>query len=172
MMTTKFIYDILQWMMPQLRSQPDGIVPLPNATEVARPSPIPNAMPGQARMQPMGRGQSQNLPPFQIPGMNTQMDVAPRSPDVSVAASYPTLPPFQFPGFNLPFGSLMPASPVQQAQPQAQPQSMPQPATMPMTTEPTPQIDADAIKRAQIEALRRKASPWATNFGGYNDQNQ
>lgn len=72
---------------PQATAPPTGIVPIPNTTGVAQPTPIPNAVPGQAVAQPVQAGPPvqtlpqviQNLPPAvrQMMGAMPRKDALP-----------------------------------------------------------------------------------------------
>lgn len=165
------IYDLLKWAMPQLRAQR---AMLPDSSAVPRP-PINHVDIGRPAT-PQGNVSypGASLPPFQIPSTNMPA---------------PSLPSFNIPGLNsmggLPFGVSPPfpqaVAPTamhpqmgagdQAAHDAALQQALTQ-AAPPMAFPPSVTIGAAPGDAASArEAWRRKASPWAQNFGGYGDQN-
>lgn len=111
-----------------------------------------------------------DLPPFQLPGTNTP-------------APQMQLPAYEIPGLtSAPFGgALMPTVPAASS-PSPAPQAARQQAPAIPTYEaappqmgpefgPPPAPDREALRRAALEAWRRKAGQWTVNEGNYADQN-
>lgn len=152
----------------------DQFSPMPVYGSGASTAGMPNPAMGSGQafgsMMPFSGLKNQMLPPFEVGSSSRYM------PPIG-SQRIAELPAFESPGGSLPFAQYFdrpPAQPTQRAQaPAAMPNYAPQaqPAPAVATMEPTPQIDAEAIRRAELEAWRRKAGQWATNFGNYSDQN-
>lgn len=77
---------------PQATAPPTGIVPIPNATGVAQPTPIPNAVPGQAVAQPAQAGPPVQTLPQVIqalpPAVRQMMGAMPRKDALPLLMKY------------------------------------------------------------------------------------